>query len=84
MGRRGKLPPLTGSDFARMLALDGWYEVPGGSHRNWRHPTKRGKAQTSDKWTGVKPGHAAFKGLLAQTGWTKTDAIELYWKTRGL
>lgn len=82
MGKSGKLPPLTGADFARMLRHDGWFEVKGGSHRNWRHPEKPGKAQTSDKWSGVKTGHQTFKGVLAQTGWSKKEAIAIYWDCR--
>lgn len=61
-----------------MLHADGWYEVPGGSHRNFKHPTKPGKAQVSMKWEGVKPGSAPWKGLRTQTGWTRADIERLY------
>ena len=84
MGKRGPLPPLTGTDFVRMLRFDGWVEERGGSHRNWTHPTKPGTVQISDKWSGVKTSHFTFKGVLAQTGWSKKEATEIYWRSRGL
>lgn len=75
-------PPLTSADFARMLRHDGWIEVKGGRHPNWEHPTKRGKVQLPNNWTGVKPSHSTFKGILSQTGWSKQQAIRLYWESR--
>ena len=89
MGKREKrtkkfqpLPPLKSTDFARMLRFDGWHEVKGGRHPNWEHPTKAGKVQLPENWTGVKTGHDTFKGILRQTGWSKVDAIRLYWESR--
>jgi predicted RNA binding protein YcfA (HicA-like mRNA interferase family) len=76
------LPPLKSSDFERMLRADSWYETKGGRHPNWEHPTKPGKVQLPDYWTGVKTGSNPFRGVLAQTGWTKTEAIRLYWESR--
>jgi predicted RNA binding protein YcfA (HicA-like mRNA interferase family) len=75
---RRRLPPLRASDILRMLRVDGWYEVKGGNHRNFRHPTKPGKAQVSEKWTGVKPSSKVWKGLCAQTGWTRRDIERLF------
>jgi predicted RNA binding protein YcfA (HicA-like mRNA interferase family) len=84
--KRGKkyptLPPLKSADIAKMLRFDGWYEVKGGNHPNWEHKTKPGKVQLPDYWTGVKTSHETFKGLLRQTGWSKADAIRLYWDSR--
>jgi predicted RNA binding protein YcfA (HicA-like mRNA interferase family) len=68
---RRRLPPLEASDFLQMLSKDGWYEVKGGNHRNFKHPTKPGKAQVSMSWTGVKPGSGPWKGICAQTGWDR-------------
>jgi predicted RNA binding protein YcfA (HicA-like mRNA interferase family) len=76
------LPPLKTSDFRRMLRHDGWHEVKGGNHPNWEHPTKPGKVQLPDYWTGVKTSHDAFKGILRQTGWSKQEASRLYWESR--
>jgi predicted RNA binding protein YcfA (HicA-like mRNA interferase family) len=78
-----RLPPLTSADITRMLRLDGWAEARAGRHPNWKHPTKPGKVQLPENWTGVKTSHDTFKGLLRQTGWTKADAIRLYWASRG-
>jgi predicted RNA binding protein YcfA (HicA-like mRNA interferase family) len=80
--RGASLPPLKSSDFERMLRFDGWYEVKGGRHPNWEHATKRGKVQLPDNWANVKTGHDTFKGILAQTGWSKADAIRIYWESR--
>jgi len=77
MGRR-RLPPLTAADFLRMLKADDWYEIAGGRHRNFKHPTKPGKVQVSGKWTGVKTGSLPFKGVCAQAGWTRDDVDRLY------
>jgi len=76
------LPPLKSSDFARMLRHDGWGETKGGRHPCWEHPTKPGKVQLPENWTGVKTSHDTFKGVLAQTGWSKQDAIRIYWESR--
>ena len=75
-------PPLKSSDFRRMLRHDGWNEIKGGSHPCWEHPTKKGKVQLPNNWTGVKTSHQTFKGLLAQTGWLKQEAIRIYWESR--
>lgn len=92
--KRGKKPqpppPLKSSDIEKMLRADGWQEVKGGTHPNWEHPTKPGKVQLphywtgvkTSYWTGVKTSHDTFKGILRQTGWTKADAIALYWSSR--
>ena len=83
MGKHGrKLPPLTSADFARMLRKDGWAESKAGRHPNWTHPRKRGKVQLPNNWTGVKTSHDTFKGICVQAGWTKNDAIALYWASR--
>jgi predicted RNA binding protein YcfA (HicA-like mRNA interferase family) len=83
MGKKGhKLPPLKSADFERMLRHDGWVEAKGGRHPNWEHPEKPGKAQLPENWTGVKTGHDTFKGILRQTGWSKDEAIALYWASR--
>jgi predicted RNA binding protein YcfA (HicA-like mRNA interferase family) len=65
-----------------MLRKDGWVEVKGGTHPNWEHSTKPGKVQLPNYWTGVKTSHDTFKGILRQTGWTKEEAISLYWSSR--
>lgn len=81
-GNYPTLPPLKSSDFAKMLRHDGWFEVRGGTHPNWEHPERPGKVQLPNNWTGVRPGHETFRGILQQTGWLKKDAIRLYWESR--
>jgi predicted RNA binding protein YcfA (HicA-like mRNA interferase family) len=80
MAKGRRLPPLTAEDIVRMLLTDGWYEVEQTRHRNFRHPTKPGKAQVSAAWTGVKPGSDPWRGLRAQTGWTSAEMRELFWR----
>lgn len=81
--KHGPMPPLKSSDIRRMLRHDGWFEVKGGRHENWEHGSKPGKVQLSVDWSGVKIGSDPFKGLLRQTGWSKKDAIRIYWESRG-
>ena len=81
-GRHNPLPPLKSSDIERMLRADDWFETKGGRHPCWEHPTKSGKVQLPNNWVGVKTSSQAFKGICAQTGWTKAIATELYWASR--
>lgn len=82
MGKGRRLPPLKTSYVVRMLRHDGWYEVKQTTHRNFRHPHKPGKVQVSPSWVGVKPGSNPWRGLLAQTGWTKTELERIYFDSR--
>lgn len=83
MAKRFRLPPLTTDDLERMLRHDGWFEVTGGGHRNFRHPEKPGKAQLSrSRQTGLKLGGQVMKGLKAQTGWSNDDIRQLYLQSR--
>lgn len=82
MSKGRRLPPLTTADVVRMLRYDGWLEVKGTTHRNFEHPTKPGKVQVSPGWVGVKPGSNPWRGLLAQTGWSKDELMRTYWASR--
>ena len=48
-------------DVIRMLADDGWYELPGrgGSHRQFKHPAKPGRVTVAGK-----PSHDLAPGTL--------------------
>jgi predicted RNA binding protein YcfA (HicA-like mRNA interferase family) len=75
-----KLPPLTARELVRMLLADGWIEVRGTKHRNFEHPKRGGKVSVSMKWTGLRFGHQAMKGVMAQASWSKADVKRLYFE----
>jgi hypothetical protein len=56
-------------------------DVVHSSHAAYRHPPFEG-ASVSSGWSGLKPGSDPWRGLLAQTGWTKKDVERLYWASR--
>lgn len=69
--------PFTAEDIRIALRLDRW-ELEGQTrHENYRHPTRPGKVQVDDKWTGVKVGSMPWKGLLEQTGYSKAELLAL-------
>jgi hypothetical protein len=69
--------PFTARDFEEAVRLDGWEPEKHGRHPCWRHPTRRGKIQIDRKWTGVKPGHDPFRGVMRQGGYTKDELLRL-------
>lgn len=69
--------PFDTSEIEAALGLDGWYRDVDGAHRNWRHPTRRGKVQTSSKWTSVRVGSPVWRGILLQSGYTKEQFLAL-------
>lgn len=81
MGKHGKLPGLAWTDFARVLQFDGWYRV-GGTHEDYKHPTKPEKVSLDKKWKDVATDNSVFHSVLRQAGWTKKQFVELYWKSR--
>jgi hypothetical protein len=34
------------------------------------------------KWDGLRFGHEALRGVMAQAGWSKNDVRRLYWASR--
>jgi predicted RNA binding protein YcfA (HicA-like mRNA interferase family) len=76
------LPPLTAADIVRMLTADGFQEVTGTKHRAFEHPERGGKVSVSMKWTGLRFGHDAMRGVMAQAGWTREDVRRLYFVGR--
>lgn len=83
MGRRkkpsGRLRrgPFTASDFETAIKLDGWVSESDGPHSMWRHPSRPGKITIDGKWTGVRSGHDAFRGIATQGGYTSKELIRL-------
>ena len=55
-------------DVIRLIENDGWYQVAQkGSHRQFRHPTKRGKVTVPGKMSDdLPPG--TLKSILRQAG----------------
>lgn len=69
--------PFTAEDIRTALSLDGWEPERQTRHENFHHPTRPGKAQVDEKWTGVKIGSMPWKGLLEQTGYSKSELLAL-------
>lgn len=72
--RRG---PFTASDFETAIKLDGWVPESQGPHSMWTHPTRRGKITIDRKWTGVRSGHDAFRGVATQGHYTPKELLRL-------
>lgn len=80
-GKRKKpqrLPPLSSGDIVDMLHRDGFRQVEGTKHLAFEHPERGGKVSVSAKWTELKFGSQALRGVMAQAGWTKDDVRRLY------
>ena len=61
--------PMTAREVLRMLAEDGWQEVPGrtkGSHIQLKHPTKLGKVTVPSHSGDIPPG--TLNSILKQAG----------------
>jgi hypothetical protein len=69
--------PFTAAEFHAALKLGGWSRRAGGHHTMYVHTERPGKVQVDEKWTGVKTSHDPFKGVLAQSGYTKTELLRL-------
>lgn len=69
--------PFTASDFHAALRLDGWIPEQATRHANYCHASRAGKVQVDEKWTGVKPGHDTFRGVMAQAGYSKMELLKL-------
>jgi len=65
-----------------MLGDDGWTQVRGTKHLAFEHPVHGGKVSVSVKWTGLRFGSNALKGVMGQAGWTKDDVRSLYFERR--
>jgi predicted RNA binding protein YcfA (HicA-like mRNA interferase family) len=69
--------PWTGKQIADALFSQGYYEQPGGSHPQLKHPTRRGKVTIDYKWTGIKAGSQMFNSVARQAGYTKQQFLRL-------
>lgn len=61
--------PMTAREVLRMLAADGWQEVPGrtkGLHIQFKHPTKPGKVTVPNHSGDIPPG--TLNSILKQAG----------------
>ena len=60
-------------DIIRMLRQDGWYEVAQkGSHRQYKHPTKRGRVTIAGRGNDeLAPG--TLNSVLKQAGMKEND-----------
>ncbi len=60
--------PLKVRDILKLLAGDGWYQVAQkGSHRQFKHPTKRGKVTVAGHPGKILPPKTE-KSILEQAG----------------
>jgi predicted RNA binding protein YcfA (HicA-like mRNA interferase family) len=70
--------PWTAADFDRALRSGGWEIESRGPHNHYVHPDRPGrKIQIDQKWTGVKVGHDAFKGVAEQSGYGRGELKRL-------
>ena len=59
---------MTAKQAEKMIKADGWYEVrsSGSSHRQYKHPTKKGKVTISFHTGDLPPG--TINGIKKQAG----------------
>ena len=59
---------MTAREAIRLLHKDGWYELKGkpGSHKQFKHPTKKGKVTVSNHTGDISPG--TLKSIMRQAG----------------
>jgi hypothetical protein len=69
--------PFDFAEFEKAIEADGWVPDGHGDHPNYKHPTKRGKVQLDKKWTGLKKGQTAFRGVASQAEMTQKELIKL-------
>ena len=61
--------PMKVREIIKLLKNDGWYEVSQeGSHRQFKHPTKKGKVTVPIHGTGQDIGPVLEKSILKQAG----------------
>lgn len=61
--------PPTAKEIEKQLKKDGWYQVRsnGGSHIQYRHPTKEGKVTVPRHNGDLSPN--TLKSIMKQAGW---------------
>jgi len=59
---------MTVKEVMRILRKDGWVELKGNgsSHRQFKHPTKKGKVTVADHGGDIAPG--TLKSIMRQAG----------------
>ncbi len=58
---------MTVREITKILKADGWYEVDGrGSHKNYKHPTKKGKVTVPNHIGDIPKG--TLKSIMKQAG----------------
>ena len=59
---------MTVREIIRILRKDGWKELKsnGGSHRQFKHPIKKGKVTVADHSGNIAPG--TLKSIMQQAG----------------
>jgi len=61
--------PMKVREILKLIKNDGWYEVEQvGSHRQFKHPTKKGKVTVPDHGGSQDLGPALEKSILKQAG----------------
>ena len=64
--------PTKVREIIKLLKNNGWYEVEkGGSHRQFKHPTKKGKVTVPDHGSSQDLGPMLEKSILKQAGLKK-------------
>jgi len=69
--------PFAFSDLERAIKRDRWARTKGTKHAAYKHPTKTGKVNLDEKWTGVKYHHEVFTSVACQAGLTKHELLRL-------
>jgi len=59
---------MTAKEIEKLIKSDGWYELrsSGGSHKQYKHPTKKGKVTISFHSGDIPPG--TLKSIMKQAG----------------
>lgn len=57
-------------EMIKIIKADGWYELPGNasSHRQYKHPTKKGRVTIPDHGKNDDLDHKTVKSILTQAG----------------
>lgn len=76
-GRMNK-GPFNFGDLERVITAQGWERIKGKTkHPAYKHPTKAGKVNLDEKWTGVKYGSTVFTSVAEQAGLTPKELLKL-------